>query len=78
MKKDIVAARAVLDADHYGLEKMRTVLLNFWPFNNAQKAYAGPILCLVGPPGVGETSLEKSIARDNWTAICSHGTWRSP
>ena len=62
LKKDIIAARAVLDADHYGLEKVKDRIVEFLLFNSGPKV-CGPILCLVGPPGVGKTSLGKSIAR---------------
>ncbi len=63
LKKDIVAARAVLDADHYGLEKVKDRIVEFLAVQQRTKSMRGPILCLVGPPGVGKTSLGKSIAR---------------
>jgi ATP-dependent Lon protease len=63
LKKDIVAARAVLDADHYGLEKVKDRIVEFLAVQQRTKSTRGPILCLVGPPGVGKTSLGKSIAR---------------
>jgi ATP-dependent Lon protease len=63
LKKDIVAARAVLDADHYGLEKVKDRIVEFLSVQQRTKSMRGPILCLVGPPGVGKTSLGKSIAR---------------
>ncbi len=63
LKKDIVAARAVLDADHYGLEKVKDRIVEFLAVQQRTKSMKGPILCLVGPPGVGKTSLGKSIAR---------------
>ncbi|MDB3879737.1 endopeptidase La [Alphaproteobacteria bacterium] len=63
LKKDIVAARAVLDADHYGLEKVKDRIVEFLAVQQRTKAMRGPILCLVGPPGVGKTSLGKSIAK---------------
>jgi ATP-dependent Lon protease len=62
LKKDIVAARAVLDADHYGLDKVKDRIVEFLAVQQRTKAMRGPILCLVGPPGVGKTSLGKSIA----------------
>ena len=63
LKKDIVAARAVLDADHYGLEKVKDRIVEFLAVQQRTRSMRGPILCLVGPPGVGKTSLGKSIAR---------------
>jgi len=63
LKKDIVAARAVLDADHYGLDKVKDRIVEFLAVQQRTKAMRGPILCLVGPPGVGKTSLGRSIAK---------------
>ncbi len=63
LKKDIVAARAVLDSDHYGLEKVKDRIVEFLAVQQRTKAMRGPILCLVGPPGVGKTSLGRSIAK---------------
>jgi len=63
LKKDIVAARVVLDADHYGLDKVKDRIIEFLAVQQRTKAMRGPILCLVGPPGVGKTSLGKSIAK---------------
>ena len=63
LKKDIVAARAVLDADHYGLDKVKDRIVEFLAVQQRTKTMRGPILCLVGPPGVGKTSLGKSIAK---------------
>lgn len=63
LKKDIIAARAVLDADHYGLDKVKDRIVEFLAVQQRTKAMRGPILCLVGPPGVGKTSLGKSIAK---------------
>jgi len=63
LKKDIVAARDVLDADHYGLEKVKDRIVEFLAVQQRTKSMRGPILCLVGPPGVGKTSLGKSIAK---------------
>src|SRR6201996_2505632 len=63
IKKDIVAAEAILDADHYGLEKVKERILEFLAVQQRADKVKGSILCLVGPPGVGKTSLGKSIAR---------------
>ena len=63
LKKDIKVARDILDADHYGLEKVKDRIIEFLAVQQRTKSVKGPILCLVGPPGVGKTSLGKSIAR---------------
>ncbi len=63
LKKDIKLAREILDADHFGLEKVKDRIVEFLAVQQRTKAMKGPILCLVGPPGVGKTSLGKSIAR---------------
>jgi ATP-dependent Lon protease len=63
LKKDIVAAREILDADHYGLDKVKDRIVEFLAVQQRTKSMKGPILCLVGPPGVGKTSLGKSIAK---------------
>jgi ATP-dependent Lon protease len=60
---DIKAAEEVLEADHYGLEKVKERILEYLAVQQRVKKLKGPILCLVGPPGVGKTSLGKSIAR---------------
>jgi ATP-dependent Lon protease len=62
-KSDIREARACLDADHYGLEKVKERILEYLAVNALVPGLKGPILCLVGPPGVGKTSLARSIAR---------------
>jgi ATP-dependent Lon protease len=62
-KKDIVEAERVLDEDHYGLEKPKERILEYLAVQTLVDRMKGPILCLVGPPGVGKTSLGKSIAR---------------
>ncbi len=63
VKKDIAAAEAVLNDDHYGLEKVKERILEYLAVQNRVGKMKGPILCLVGPPGVGKTSLGKSIAK---------------
>jgi len=63
VKKDLNKAQEVLDADHYGLEKVKERILEYLAVQTRTKKLKGPILCLVGPPGVGKTSLGKSIAR---------------
>ena len=60
---DISKARRILDADHYGLEKVKERILEFLAVKKLMPGYAGQILCLVGPPGVGKTSVASSIAR---------------
>ena len=60
---DLEKAERVLDKDHYGLEKVKDRILEFLAVQSRVKKIKGPILCLVGPPGVGKTSLGKSIAK---------------
>ena len=63
IKKDIKAAEEILEADHYGLEKVKERILEYLAVQQRTKKNKGPILCLVGPPGVGKTSLGKSIGK---------------
>ena len=63
INKSIRDAQEVLDADHYGLEKVKERILEYLAVQQRVRKVKGPILCLVGPPGVGKTSLGKSIAR---------------
>ena len=60
---EIAAVRKVLDEDHYGLEKVKKRILEYLAVRKLKKDKKGPILCLLGPPGVGKTSLGRSIAR---------------
>ena len=63
VKKDLNAAQKVLDTDHYGLEKVKERIVEYLAVQQRSRKLKGPILCLVGPPGVGKTSLGKSVAR---------------
>ncbi|MBU3890490.1 MULTISPECIES: endopeptidase La [Methylosinus] len=63
IKRDLEAAQSVLDADHFGLEKVKERILEYLAVQSRANKLTGPILCLVGPPGVGKTSLGKSIAK---------------
>jgi ATP-dependent Lon protease len=63
VKKDLKLAEDVLDADHFGLEKVKERILEYLAVQQRTEKVKGPILCLVGPPGVGKTSLGKSIAK---------------
>lgn len=63
IQHDLAKAEKVLDADHYGLEKVKERILEYLAVQQRVKKLKGPILCLVGPPGVGKTSLGQSIAR---------------
>ncbi|WP_107852785.1 endopeptidase La [Oceanimonas marisflavi] len=63
VKKDLAKAEEVLDADHYGLEKVKERIIEYLAVQTRTNKLKGPILCLVGPPGVGKTSLGQSIAR---------------
>jgi len=63
MKKDIKGAQKILDIDHFGLEKVKERILEYLAVQQRQSKLKGPILCLVGAPGVGKTSLGKSIAK---------------
>ena len=60
---ELVQAREILDDDHFGLEKVKDRFIEFLAVMSLKKEHKGPILCLVGPPGVGKTSLGKSVAR---------------
>ena len=63
IKKDLMLAEQILDADHFGLEKVKERIVEYLAVQQRANKLTGPILCLVGPPGVGKTSLGKSIAK---------------
>src|SRR3546814_8605256 len=63
IRKDLKAAQDVLDADHYGLEKVKERILEYLAVQSRVSKMKGAILCLVGPPGVGKTSLGQSITK---------------
>jgi ATP-dependent Lon protease len=63
IKKDLPLAEQILDADHFGLEKVKERIIEYLAVQQRANKLTGPILCLVGPPGVGKTSLGKSIAK---------------
>ena len=62
-KLDIIEAQRILDEDHFGLEKVKERILEYLSIRKLAKSMKGPILCFVGPPGVGKTSIAKSVAR---------------
>ncbi|WP_458790824.1 endopeptidase La [Yoonia sp. MH D7] len=62
-KKDLTAAQKVLDDDHYGLDKVKERIVEYLAVQQRSAKLKGPIMCLVGPPGVGKTSLGKSVAK---------------
>ena len=63
VKKDLSKAETILNDDHYGLEKVKERIIEYLAVQQRSKKLKGPIMCLVGPPGVGKTSLGKSVAR---------------
>jgi ATP-dependent Lon protease len=63
IKKDLASAQSLLDAEHYGLDKVKERIVEYLAVQSRANKLTGPILCLVGPPGVGKTSLGKSIAK---------------
>ncbi|MAY44765.1 MAG: endopeptidase La [Rhodobacteraceae bacterium] len=63
VKKDLTRAEEILDTDHYGLEKVKERIVEYLAVQQRSKKLKGPIMCLVGPPGVGKTSLGKSVAK---------------
>lgn len=63
VRNDLSEAKKILDADHYGLEEVKERILEYLAVQSRVKKLKGPVLCLVGPPGVGKTSLGKSVAK---------------
>ena len=72
IRNDVVAAEKVLEADHYGLEKVKERIIEYLAVQARSPKVRGPILCLVGPPGVGKTSLGKSIAQGHGPQLRAH------
>ena len=70
ISRDLAKAEQILDEDHYGLEKVKGRILEYLAVQNRVRKMKGPILCLVGPPGVGKTSLGQSIARATNRKFC--------
>ncbi len=68
---DIKEAEKILDEDHYGLKKPKERILEYLAVQTLTKKIKGPILCLVGPPGVGKTSIAKSVARATGQEFCA-------
>ncbi len=69
---DITKAHEILDEDHYDLQKVKERILDYLAVKKLKPEMKGPILCFVGPPGVGKTSLGKSIAPFAWPQIRAH------
>src|SRR5690606_25440350 len=63
VRHDLARAQRILDQDHYGLEEVKERIIEFLAVQKRVRKHKGPVLCLVGPPGVGKTSLGESIAR---------------
>ena len=76
--RDLNRAEEVLEEDHYGLEKVKERILEYLAVQQRVKRLKGPILCLVGPPGVGKTSLGQSIAQGDQSQVRAHVAGRRP
>ena len=73
---DVAAARKILDQDHYGLEKVKDRIVEYIAVLSLKRDLKGPILCFVGPPGTGKTSLGRSVAAALGTRVRSDFTGR--
>jgi ATP-dependent Lon protease len=71
VRLDLAKAEEILDADHYGLEEVKERILEYLAVQKRVKKIRGPVLCLVGPPGVGKTSLAESIAAPPTASSCA-------
>jgi ATP-dependent Lon protease len=76
--RDLKFAELTLNKDHYGLAKVKKRILEFLAVNRLKGNMKGPILCLVGPPGVGKTSLGRSVARATGRTLRPHLARRRP
>ena len=78
VKKDLNRAQKILDDDHYSLEKVKERIIEYLAVQQRSKKVKGPIMCLVGPPGVGKTSLGKSVAKATGREFISTFFGRGP
>ena len=76
VRKDLQAAQKILDEDHFGLTEVKERIVEYLAVQNRTSKSKSPVLCLVGPPGVGKTSLGESIARANQPKVCTDGARR--